>query len=441
MKFSKGSVALVTLIPYPMTERLLQFIWQFQYFNRDQLQTQSGEAIYILRPGTLNTNQGPDFSEARIRLGNTLLVGNVELHIKSSDWKKHRHQHDSNYRNILLHVVWDDDDPANQPAPVLVLQQRVSKLLLQQYDDWMRKPSFVPCGGAVAAVNELVWASWKERLLAERLQRKSDYVLQLLARNQHHWEETFWQLLARNFGLKVNADAFEALARSLPLTMLAKHKSQLLLLEALLLGQAGLLGGHYNDEYACLLQREYHFLRHKYNLAPVTVPVHFLRMRPAAFPTLRLAQLAMLLHQSKHLFAGIREMADVKNVMALLQVSAGDYWNDHYRFDELSAPLEKRLGIGMIHNIIINTAAVVLFAYGLYHKDEVFKDKALQWLAGIPAEKNAIIRGWQQLQATSRQAWDSQALIELKTQYCDKKKCLDCSVGNALLKKTIVMQR
>jgi len=424
-----------------MTERLLQFIWQFQYFNRDNLQAQSGETIHILRPGTLNTNQGPDFSEARLRLGDTLLVGNVELHIKSSDWKKHRHQHDSNYRNILLHVVWEDDEPDNQAAPVLVLEQRVSKLLLQQYDDWMRKPSFVPCGGAVAGINDLVWASWKERLLAERLQRKSDYVLQVLVRNQHHWEETFWQLLARNFGIKVNADAFETVARSLPLTLLARHKSRLLPLEALLLGQAGLLGGDYKDEYPRRLQQEYHFLQHKYKLAPITAPVHFLRMRPAAFPTLRLAQLAMLLHASAHLFAGIKEMPDVKTVLGLLQVSAGDYWNDHYNLDELSAPLQKRLGLGMAHNIIINTAAVVLFAYGLYHKDELFKNKALQWLASIPAEKNAITRGWQQQQVDSRQAWDSQALIELKTQYCDKKRCLDCSVGNALLKKTIVMQR
>lgn len=424
-----------------MTERLLQFIWQFQYFNRDGLQTQSGEAIQILRPGSLNTNQGPDFSAARIRIGTTMLVGNIELHVKSSDWKKHRHQHDSNYSNILLHVVWEDDDPVNPPAPVLVLQQRVSKLLLRQYDDWMRQPSFVPCGKAIATINELVWASWKERLLAERLQRKSDYVLQLLAQNKYHWEETFWQLLARNFGIKVNAEAFEAIARSLPLVLLAKHKNQLLLLEALLLGQGGLLDGEYREEYPLLLQREYHFLQYKYKLAPISMPVHFLRMRPAAFPTIRLAQLAMLLYRSQHLFSDIKEMSTVKEALALLQVSAGDYWTDHYYPDETSGARNKQLGGGMVQNIVITTVAPVLFAWGLYHQDNLFKDKALQWLAGIPAEKHAITRGWQQLQVGCRQAWDSQALLELKTQYCDKKRCLDCSVGNALLKKTIVMQQ
>lgn len=423
-----------------MTERLLQFIWQFQYFNRDGLHTQSGEALQILRPGNLNTNQGPDFSEARIRIGHVLLAGNVELHIKSSDWKKHRHHHDDNYRNLLLHVVWEDDAPGNQPAPVLVLQQRVSKLLLQQYEDWMLRPSFVPCGAGVTTVNDLVWASWKERLLAERLQRKSDYVLQLLARNQYHWEETFWQLLARNFGIKVNAEAFEAIARSLPLVLLAKHKHQLLMLEALLLGQANLLSGEYREEYPLLLQREYYFLQYKCKLVPITQPILFMRMRPANFPTIRLAQLAVLLHRSRHLFSDIKEMTTVGEAISLLQVQAGDYWSDHYYPDETAAPRRKQLGESMVYNIIINTVAPVLFAWGLYHRDNHFKDKALQWLAGIPAEKNTITRSWQQLQVGCRQAWDSQSLIELKTQYCDNKRCLDCSVGNALLKKTIVMQ-
>jgi hypothetical protein len=424
-----------------MTERLLQFIWQFQYFNRNDLQTQSGEALQILRPGNPNTNQGPDFLEARIRMGNnTLLAGNIELHVKSSGWTKHGHQHDSNYSNILLHVVWEDDAPGNQPAPVLVLQQRVSKLLLQQYDDWMRRPSFVPCGTAVSTIHELVWTSWKERLLAERLQRKSDYVLQLLVQNQYHWEETFWQLLARNFGLPVNADAFEAIARSLPLVLLAKHKGQLLLLEALLLGQANLLMGGYQQEYPLLLQREYYFLQYKCRLEPLSQPIHFMRMRPAAFPTIRLAQLAMLLYRSQHLFSDIKDMSTVKEAMALLQVTASDYWSDHYYPDETTARRPKQLGQGMVHNLIINTVAPVLFAWGVNHHDNHFKDKALQWLAGVPAEKNAITRGWQQLKVDCRQAWDSQALIELKKQYCDKKSCLDCSVGNALLKKTIVMR-
>ncbi|HEY4147424.1 MAG TPA: DUF2851 family protein [Chitinophagaceae bacterium] len=419
-----------------MTERLLQFIWQFQYFNRVSLQAQSGEALQIIHPGRLNTNQGPDFSEARIRIDGTLLAGNIELHVQSSAWNRHGHGQDANYSNIILHVVWEDDEPNNQQAPVLVLQQRVSKLLLQQYTDWMRKPSFVPCAGTVATVKELVWEGWKDRLLAERLQRKSDYVLRLLALNNNHWEEAFWQLLARNFGIQVNADAFEAIARSLPLTLLAKHRSQPLQLEALLLGQAGLLDGEYREEHAQLLQREYHFLQYKYQLKEVDEPVHFLRMRPAAFPTVRLAQLAVLVQQSLHLFSAMKEMATVNEAAVLLQVTAGDYWTHHYHLDDPGERREKRLGTDMVHNILINTIAPVLFAYGLYHDEQLYKDKALQWLAGIRPEKNAITRGWEQLHIGSSRARDSQALIELKTQYCDQKRCLDCSVGNALLKKT-----
>ncbi len=421
-----------------MTERLLQFIWQFQYFNRGSLHTQSGETLQIIRPGMINTNQGPDFSEARIRIEGTLLAGNIELHVQSSAWKKHGHAQDARYGNIILHVVWEDDAPGNQQAPVLVLQQRVSKLLLQQYHDWMIKPSFVPCDGAVANIKELVWTAWKERLLAERLQRKSNYVLQLLALNNNHWEETVWQLLARNFGIRINADAFEAIARSLPLTLLAKHRNNLLQLEALLLGQAGLLQAEYGEEHPQLLQREYHFLQHKYQLKRIDAPVHFLRMRPAAFPALRLAQLAVLVHRSLHLFSAMKEMATVKEAASLLQVTAGGYWADHYLLDNPGRQREKRLGSNMVHNILINTIAPVLFAWGLYHSDQLYKDKALQWLAGIPAEANAITRGWRQLGVDGIRAWDSQALIELKTQYCDRKRCLDCSVGNALLKKTIV---
>ncbi|MBS1566196.1 MAG: DUF2851 family protein, partial [Bacteroidetes bacterium] len=392
-----------------MTERLLQYIWQFQYFNRDGLLTQTGEAIQVLHPGIPNYNQGPDFSAARIRMDNLLLAGNVELHVKSSGWTKHGHQLDSNYHHILLHVVWEDDAPGNQEAPVLVLQHRVPRLLLRQYSEWMAQPAVVPCGRAAAGIHELVWASWKERLLAERLQRKSDYVLQVLAANNYHWEEAFWQLLARNFGIKVNADAFEAVARSLPLVLLSKHRHQLLQLEALLLGQANLLEGAFGDDYARKLQHEYHFLQHKCSLEPIQLPVHHLRMRPAAFPGIRLAQLAALLFQGRHLLADIREMSTVGEAMRLFRVEAGGFWTDHYQPGVAAAPRRKQLGEPMVYNLIINTVAPVLFAWGQFHREQRFKDKALQWLAELPAEKNSITRNWQSLDIACRQAWDSQS--------------------------------
>jgi Protein of unknown function (DUF2851) len=421
-----------------MTERLLQYIWQFQYFNKNELQTEANGLLQIIHPGQYNTNQGPDFLEATIKIDNTILVGNVELHIKSSDWVKHNHQRDTNYNNVTLHVVWEDDLKEETAAiPVLVLQNRISKPLLRQYDEWMQQQAFVPCAASVAAVKDLVWLAWKERLLAERLQRKSEYVLQLLQFNNQHWEETFWQLLAKNFGMKINAEAFENIAKSVPVTILAKHKNQLATLEALLLGQAGLLNGEFKEDYPKLLQREYHFLQRKYKLARIAGPVHFLRMRPAAFPTIRLAQLAMLVHDSVHLFSKMKEAVALKEAAALLNVTAGDYWHYHYIPDEPSGYKIKNLGTEMLNNIFINTVAPVLFAYGLYHNEQPVKDKALKWLEETGAEKNSITRGWQELGIANGNAFDSQALVELKTQYCDKKKCLDCAVGNALLKGTV----
>ena len=421
-----------------MTERLLQFIWQFQYFNRNELQTETGESLQIIQSGQYNTNQGPDFLEASIRVENTVLAGSIELHIQSSDWNKHQHQADINYNNVILHVVWEDDAKnCLSSVPTLVLQNRIAKSLLIRYDEWMQQQAFVPCATSLTSVNTLVWISWKERLLAERLQRKAESILQLLASNHYHWEETFWQLLARNFGMKINAEMFENIAKSLPVTMLAKHKNQLITLEALLLGQAGLLQGSFKEQYPQLLQREYIFQQNKYKLIQPAGQVYFLRMRPAAFPGIRLVQLAMLVHRAVHLFAQVKEAVELKEVLQLLDITANDYWHYHYIPDEPSVYKIKHLGTDMVHNIIINTIVPVLFTYGLYHKDQPVKDKALNWLAEINAEKNNLIKSWQQLGITAEHAYDSQALIELKTQYCDNRKCLDCAIGNALLKVSI----
>lgn len=424
--------------PYPMTERLLQFIWQFQYFNRHDLCTDEGAVLQIIHPGTYNTNQGPDFLQATIKIDDTVLAGSIELHLKSTDWTRHGHHTDSNYKNVILHVVWQQGSEKELPfVPMLVIQNRVAAVLLNRYSQWMQQPAFIPCAPAAGEVAALTWTAWLERLMAERLTRKSAYVLQLLEKNQFHWEETCWQLLAKSFGGQLNADAFENVARLVPVTLLAKHKNQVAVLEALLMGQAGLLEGNYTDAYAMLLQREYRFLQHKYKLTAPADPVFFLRMRPAAFPTIRLAQLAMLVHRSSHLFAAIKETAARKDLMALLNVCANDYWHYHYRFDEPAAYKVKHVGSSTTDNIIINTVAPVLFAYGLYHKEEQLKEKALQWLSETAPEQNSIVKGWQQLGVGSKDACHSQALIELKTQYCDKKRCLECAIGNALLKQQV----
>lgn len=418
-----------------MTEKLLQYIWQFQYFNHALLTTVDNEILQINTPGILNTNQGPDFLNANIKVGNTTWAGNIELHLKSSGWISHQHSKDKNYSNIILHVVWQDDGATELSFPVFELQNRVSKFLLGRYHELMNTTAFIPCEKNIKQVNGLTWKSWIDRLLAERLQHKSAIIFKHLAANNNHWEETFWWLLASNFGIKVNSDAFEKIARSLPVNLLTKHKNQIHQLEALLFGQAGLLQNNFTETYPLMLQKEYRFYKSKYKLQPIQAPLFFLRMRPANFPSVRLAQLAMLINRSLHLFSVLREAETLKEIKDLLNVTANDYWHYHYVFDEATAFKEKHLGTQMINNIFINTIIPIVFAYGLYNKEEGYKEKAMQWLEQTAAEKNHITNAYSLLGIQNKNAFNSQALIQLKNEYCNRKRCLECAVGNSLLKK------
>jgi hypothetical protein len=418
-----------------MTERLLQYIWQFQYFNYSDLHTEEGEALQIIHPGSLNSNQGPDFSDAKIKIDTTVWAGSIELHINTSDWKNHKHSNDKNYKNVVLHVVWQHDINLNLPCSTLVLEDKVPKLLLSKYDELMNADCFIACEKHIQQINSLTWQSWKERLLIERLEQRTQLIFDHLQKNKNHWEETCWWLLARNFGVKLNSVAFEKIAQSVSVNILAKHKGQIHQVEALLFGQAGLLDEVFAEDYPTLLQKEYLFLKKKYNLQKVEASMIFLRMRPSNFPTVRLAQLAMLVHKSLHLFSKIKESGDIKSIKQLLEVTANDYWHYHYIFDETSAFKKKKLGEQMIDNTLINTVVPVLFAYGHYHGENSFKDKALQWLEEIKAEKNSITNGFTSLQIENKTAFDSQALIQLKNEYCNKKRCLDCSIGNKLIRK------
>jgi hypothetical protein len=422
-----------------MTERLLQYIWQFQYYNKQALALDNGDPVQVIHPGRYNTNQGPDFLEAKIKIENTLWVGHVELHLKTSDWFKHAHHLDRNYDNVVLHVVWENDQPdGDSLIPVFSLQSRVARLLLHQYEAWMNSRDVIPCGGQARQAARLVWISWLERLSAERLQRKANEVCAYLQQNNQHWEETFWWMLARSFGNKLNTEPFEAMAKSLPFTLLAKYKNQLLSLEALLLGQCGLLQQEFDawEEHPVQLQREYAHLQKKHRLTPVPQAVLYSKTLPANFPDLRLAQLAALIHQSTHLFAHIKDAANVQDIKQLLAVTASAFWDGHYRLKEPSVHQPKKLGHQTINSIIINAVVPVLFAYGHSYDEEQYKNKALNWLAGMPPEKNKITREFKQqgIDYNYNGAY-SQALIELRKCYCNDKRCLDCSVGNALLKK------
>lgn len=417
-----------------MTERLLHYIWQFQHFNTRNLQTSQGEPLQILHSGSYNSNQGPDFLNSKIRIGETTWAGNIEIHVKASDWQTHNHSSDLNYQNVMLHVVWNNDIGDVLPFPTLELQQYVSSILLDRYEELIQSAQFIPCQHHIQHVSALSFTAWKERLLVERLQQRATGIQKMLEANKQHWEETFWWILARNFGVKINSDAFEKIARSIPLSILAKHKNQVQQLEALLMGQAALLDKIFEDDYPNMLRREYVFLQKKYGLRKAHAPLYFLRMRPANFPTIRLAQLAMLVHESHHLFSLIKEAQNIQDVKNLFAVVANDYWHYHYMFDEQTTFKKKMLGEQMIQNIFVNSIVPVLYAYGLINNSEQYKEKAILWMEQLTAEKNSITKGFEQLGIDNASAFDSQALIQLKNVYCNYKLCLQCAVGNQVLK-------
>jgi hypothetical protein len=300
----------------------------------------------------------------------------------------------------------------------------------------MNSHEFIYCSSGINKVKELSFLSWKERLLAERLTRKAAMVIQNLQQNNNHWEEVCWRMIARNLGGKVNSEAFESIAASVSINILAKHRHQIHQLEALLLGQAGLLHASFTEDYPQLLFREYQYLQKKYRLEKATVPVQFLRMRPSNFPTIRLAQLASLVHTSSHLFSKIIESEHINEIRSYFNITANDYWHYHYKFDEPSAFLPKKIGDDTIDNIIINTIVPLLFAYGFYHSNESYKVKAFKWLEATKAEKNNITKGFQKFNVINKTAFDSQSLIELKNSYCMPKRCLECTVGVTLLRRS-----
>lgn len=422
-------------------EDFLHYIWKFRLFARADLKTTTGDALEIYSAGLHNQHSGPDFSNARIKIGDTVWAGNVEVHLSSSDWKKHGHNEDTAYESVILHVVYRDDLPlvlANgRKVPTLELKDRIPEELYQRYHQLMfGVQAVIPCEASIGSVDELTMNNWLTRVLVERMEYKSAAVISALNLNKGDWEETFYQFLAANFGFKINALPFELLAKSLPQLLLAKHKNNPLQIEALIYGQAGFLGESLNDEYPKLLKKEYDFLRQKYKLTPVDVHLwKFMRLRPANFPTIRLAQFAGLILQSNHLFSKLLEVKDVKELEALFSnIKINAYWENHYRFGTESAPAQKNLGEASVNVLMLNTMALFLFSYGKYNQLQHFVNRSLQLLEFLPHEKNKIVEDFCNLGVKIKSAFDSQALLELKNSYCIHKKCLQCGVGNKILK-------
>lgn len=422
-----------------MTEEFLHHIWKFRLFDQLELKTTNGENVEIQKPGDHNFDAGPDFFNGKIKVGETLWAGNIEVHINSSDWKKHFHQNDKAYNNIILHVVNNADTvlfrTSGEEIPTIEIKDRIHKKLFQNYLDFKSSSDWIPCEKQIKAVPSLILNSTLDKLLLERLERKSQSIINSLALNNNNWEETFYQHLARNFGFKTNAEPFELLAKSLPSIVLAKHKSSLMQIEALLFGQGGMLNEHYEDKYALQLQNEYIFLKQKFRLQPIEKHLwKFLRLRPVNFPSIRIAQFAKLIYHSTHLFSKILEIGNEAELKSIMNVNVSGYWETHFMLGRSSKQRPKHLGDEAIDNIIINTVVPFLFVYGKQKGDESYISKALSFLESVKGEQNAIIRKWDSLGIPVKTAYSTQSLLQLKNEYCSQKKCLKCPIGNYLLK-------
>ncbi len=421
-----------------MNEQLLQFIWKHRlYQSNGVLHTLQGERIKIERPGKVNTDAGPDFTEAHVRFDDALLVGNVELHVKTSDWSRHGHQNDRRYDNIILHVVYEHDKAAaDNRHPILELKQLLPDKVTQRYDQIMLNNNQVPCSTLLSGVDSFIVDAWKQRLVMERLQRKSAWIEELLRFTRNDWQETFYIVLCHYWGMKVNAVPFEMLARSLPQNILGKHKHSLIEIEALLMGQAGLLNEIFTEAYPLQLQEHFRHFKKKYNLNPLEPHVwKYLRMRPNNFPAVRIALLAALVQKASSMLSAVADATDLEEVIDWFDVTASEYWNGHYRFEALAAKASpKRLGEEAVKVLLINAVIPTLFVYARNTGRDALGYKALEWLEEIEAEDNAIVRCWEDLGLQNQNACDSQALIQLKQEYCDVKKCLSCAIGHHLLK-------
>jgi len=424
-----------------MTEEFLQFIWKYGLFERNGLLTDTGEEIRVISMGEHNQDSGPDFINARVRIGSTTWAGNVEIHMRSADWFVHGHQTDKAYDNVILHVVYRNDRPAVRSngyiIPTLVLP--CNEQLYSNYQQLTGHRGGIPCHGKVHRVEPLLLDCWLSSLVIDRLMQKAEHLAVYLQGRAFNWEEAFYVSLARSFGFGLNAGPFELVARSLPLPVLHRHRNNPLQVEALLMGQAGFLeDGKMFAGYYETLRAEYLHLRRKYKLKPVEKHLwKFLRLRPVNFPTIRLAQFASLIQQSEGLFSRVLSCPDIPGLRIFFTAGVSDFWKAHYSFEKTSVLKTKTLGEESFYNIVINTVIPFLFVYGNKNGREEIKDKALDWLNRIPAENNRVVRKWNRAGIRPSSAFYSQALRQLSEKFCSHRRCLACSVGTQLIREGI----
>ncbi|PWJ57345.1 uncharacterized protein DUF2851 [Dyadobacter jejuensis] len=425
-----------------MNEEILSFIWQFQYFEKKELLTDEGQAITVHQIGQRNRTSGPDFSGARLALDQLLWVGDVEIHVNASDWHRHQHGPDHAYESVILHVVWNNDQPVARRdgtlIPTLTLNGLVRQSVITQYHQLVDSPLPIPCADQFEAVSSLEKLVMLDRVLLERLQKKADKILEIWTENLSDWEETVYQLLGQHFGFKLNEAPFARLCSLLPWRLIRQQKDRILPLEALLFGTAGLIPEHPSDDYGLSLQTEYAFLSKKYQLHTQMVPTEWklLRLRPVGFPTIRIAQFAQYLAQSESLFTHFVNTPSLSKIQQMFHLKQSPYWVTHHQFEKTSTRPISFMGKESTNTLIINVVAPLLVAYGTTRKLPELIDRALLFLVSLPAENNRITRLWKTLDMNVGTAADSQALLEWHAQYCSQKKCLQCTVGAKLIERT-----
>jgi len=427
-----------------MQEDFLHYLWKHKKIDVTNLKTANGKDIFIISVGQHNQNSGPDFFAAQLKIDNQLWAGNVEIHIKSSDWFVHNHEIDKAYDNVILHVVWEHDTDIfrkdNSAIPTLELKQYVSKEALQNYQKLFSKSQkWINCENDFATVDDFVIQNWLERLYFERLERKSETIEKMLKASSNNWEEVLFKMLAKNFGLKVNGEAFLSISNSFDFSVVRKLQSNILSLEALFFGQAGLLEDDNQEIYYLELAEEYKFLKQKFNLSNQNVtPLQFFRLRPANFPTIRLSQLAMLYYKYQNLFSKVMTTKSIEELYALFTVATSTFWETHFTFNKTSKLSKKTITKSFVDLLLINTIIPLKFSFAK-HQGKVIDDEIVEIIQSITSEKNAIVDKFNLLKKVSSTALQSQALLQLKTEYCDKNKCLQCAIGNSLLNKKVLL--
>ena len=421
-----------------MNEDFLHFIWKFKLFDKHNLQTTDGESVQIISVGLQNNCSGADFTNARIKIGNTEWVGNVEIHLKSSDWIQHKHHMDATYNNVILHVVEQDNARITTKngniIPTLIL--KYDPLLEKRHKQLLTSPIAIPCQPSLKNIDLFLVRHFLSRVLVERLERKSNDIIQTLGNAKNNWHNAFYQLLFRSFGFGTNALPFQMLAKHTPMRIVEKYCDNIFQIEALLFGQAGFLEEVPQDDYQQKLKAEYFFLKTTYNLSPIDKSMwKFGRLHPANFPTIRIAQLSKLVSSMNNIIEQMLNFTLPKELFAVFTADVSKYWEQHYDFGKGSVKQVKPLGKKSIEKLIVNVVAPFLFIYGKQNANNTMQDKALALLDTLPAESNSIIDMWKNAGIKADNAFYSQALIQLKLNYCDKKTCLMCAIGKNIIEK------